>query len=300
MARFARSLVVPLAAGLALTGCGGADPSSTDSPDPAAAIVVGSQDYYSNEIVAEIYAQALEAGGFEVDRQLRIGQREAYLPEIEAGTIDLFPEYTGPLLQYWAPDSEARGSEDVFAELQEVVPDGLRILAQSDATDQDSYVVTRAFAEQWDLTTISDLANVTTPLTLGANSEAETRPNGPRGLAEKYGLEVGFTPIEDGGGPLTVKALQDGDIQLAIIYTADPSIAQNDLVSLEDDGGLFLASHLVPLASDDVTAEAAALIDGVSAAISSDTLIALNNRSVTEQLSAADIAADWLAAEGLA
>ncbi|MBB1516365.1 ABC transporter substrate-binding protein [Tessaracoccus sp. MC1679] len=307
MARFALSLVVPLAAGLALAGCGGADPLATDPPEesgastePAAAIVVGSQDYYSNEIVAEIYAQALEAGGFEVDRQLRIGQREAYLPEIEAGTIDLFPDYTGPLLQYWAPDSEARLSEDVFAELQEVVPDGLRVLAQSDATDQDSYVVTRAFAEEWDLATIADLANVTTPLTLGANSEAETRPNGPLGLAEKYGLEVGFTPIEDGGGPLTVKALQDGDIQLAIVYTADPSIAQNDLVSLEDNEGLFLASHLVPLASDDVTTEAAAIIDGVSAAMSPDELIALNNRSVTEQLPAADIAADWLTEEGLA
>ena len=301
-----RFIPLALAATLVLAGCAASDPLASESASPGRAssqsgpIVVGSQDYYSNEIVAEIYAQALEAGGFEVDRQLRIGQREAYLPEIEAGTIDLFPEYTGPLLQYWAPDSAARLSEDVFAELQAVVPDGLRVLAQSDATDQDSYVVTRAFAEEWDLATIADLANVTTPLTLGANSEAETRPNGPLGLAEKYGLEVGFTPIEDSGGPLTVKALQDGDIQLAIIYTADPSIAQNDLVSLEDNEGLFLASHLVPLASDDVTAEAAAIIDGVSAAMSPDELIALNDRSVTEQLPAADIAADWLAQEGLA
>ena len=301
-----RFIPLALAATLVLAGCAASDPLASESASPSGAssqsgpIVVGSQDYYSNEIVAEIYAQALEAGGFEVDRQLRIGQREAYLPEIEAGTIDLFPEYTGPLLQYWAPDSAARLSEDVFAELQEVVPDGLRVLAQSDATDQDSYVVTRAFAEEWDLATIADLANVTTPLTLGANSEAETRPNGPLGLAEKYGLEFGFTPIEDSGGALTVKALQDGDIQLAIIYTADPSIAQNDLVSLEDNEGLFLASHLVPLASDDVTAEAAAIIDGVSAAMSPDELIALNDRSVTEQLPAADIAADWLAQEGLA
>lgn len=301
-----RFIPLALAATLVLAGCAASDPLASESASPSGAssqsgpIVVGSQDYYSNEIVAEIYAQALEAGGFEVDRQLRIGQREAYLPEIEAGTIDLFPEYTGPLLQYWAPDSAARLSEDVFAELQAVVPDGLRVLAQSDATDQDSYVVTRAFAEEWNLATIADLANVTTPLTLGANSEAETRPNGPLGLAEKYGLEVGFTPIEDSGGPLTVKALQDGDIQLAIIYTADPSIAQNDLVSLEDNEGLFLASHLVPLASDDVTAEAAAIIDGVSAAMSPDELIALNDRSVTEQLPAADIAADWLAQEGLA
>ena len=147
---------------------------------------------------------------------------------------------------------------------------------------------------------MADLEKVTTPMTLGANSEAETRPNGPIGLAEKYGIEVGFTPIEDGGGPLTVKALQDGDIQLAIIYTADPTIAQNNLVSLEDNEGLFLASHVVPLASDDVDENAAAVIDAVNGAMSPDELIALNNRSVTEQLPAAEIAATWLEAEGLA
>ena len=304
MTRRPLHLIVPLAAAVALTGCAASDPLSSDSA-PAASqqdspIVVGSQDYYSNEIIAEIYAQALEAEGYEVDRQFRIGQREAYLPEIEAGAIDLFPEYSGPLLQFWQPDTEARLSEDVFAELSEAVPDGLRVLAQSDATDQDSYVVTREFADQWGLVTVADLEKVTTPLTLGANSEAETRPNGPIGLAEKYGIEVGFTPIEDGGGPLTVKALQDGDIQLAIIYTADPTIAQNDLVSLEDNEGLFLASHVVPLASDDVDANAAAVTDAVNGAMSPDELIALNNRSVTEQLPAAEIAATWLEAEGLA
>ncbi|MHA6511831.1 ABC transporter substrate-binding protein [Tessaracoccus sp. Z1128] len=303
------SRFVPLAVAgvLALTACAAGDPLATGSAAPATTtsaqqsgpIVVGSQDYYSNEIIAEIYAQALEAEGYEVERQLRIGQREAYLPEIEAGSIDLFPEYSGPLLQYWKPGATSRLPEDVYAELEGVVPDGLRVLAQSEATDQDSYVVTRAFADEWDLVTVADLEKVTTPLTLGANSEAETRPNGPSGLAEKYGIEVGFTPIEDGGGPLTVKALQDGDIQLAIIYTADPSIAQNDLVSLEDNEGLFLASHVVPLASEDVDENAAAIIDEVSAAMSPDELIALNARSVSEQLPAADIAATWLEEEGL-
>ena len=68
-------------------------------------IVIGSQDYYSNEIIAEAYAQALEAGGIKVQRDFRIGQREGYLPEIESGKIDLFPEYTGPLLQVWKSSS---------------------------------------------------------------------------------------------------------------------------------------------------------------------------------------------------
>jgi osmoprotectant transport system substrate-binding protein len=285
---------VALAAVLTATACSSGDPLSSGDSD-GDTIVIGSQDYYSSEIIAEVYAQSLEDAGFTVDRQFRIGQREAYLPEIEGGSIDLFPEYTGPLLQYWEPDTEARLSDDVYAALQGATPDGLRVLDQSPATDQDSYTVTRAFADEWSLTTIDDLANVTVPMTMGGNSEGETRPNGPQGLLDTYGVEVGFTPIEDGGGPLTVQALNDGDIQLAIIYTADPSVEANDLVSLQDTKGLFLASHVVPLASDNVNDEAAAVINAVSAAMTPEDLLALNSRSVNEELPAETIAKDWLA-----
>lgn len=301
------SLGALLAAGaLALSACGSNDPlaggdgtSNSAGSNGSNTIVVGSQDYYSNEIIAEIYSQALEAKGFKVDRQFRIGQREVYLPEIEAGTIDLFPEYSGPLLQYWEPNTDARISDDVYAALMTATPEGLRILDQSPATDQDSYVVTQAFAFEWGLTTIDDLSNVETPLILGANSEAESRPNGPKGLKDAYGIDVGFTPIEDSGGPLTVKALNDGDIQLAIIYTADPSIQQNNLVPLEDTEGLFLASNVVPLASNNVNDAAAEVINDVSAAMTADELISLNARSVEAQLPAARIAKDWLAEKNL-
>ena len=287
---------------LALAACSSSDPldGGTASEDNSSnAIVIGSQDYYSNEIIAETYAQALEAADYTVERDLRIGQREAYLPEIEAGAVDLFPEYTGPALQYWMPDTASRLAADVYTELQTVVPDGLRVLDQSPATDQDAYVVTREFAEQWGLTSIADLAKVTDPLTIGGNSEGETRPNGPQGLKEQYGVDVDFTPIEDGGGPLTVKALKDNDVQLAIIYTADPSIQENDLVILEDPEGLFLASHVVPLASEDIDDEAAKIINELSAAMTAEELVALNARSVNEQLPAATIAKDWLTAKDL-
>lgn len=288
------------AGALALAGCSRSDPLSTDAGTASSrTIVIGSQDYYSSEIIAEIYAQVLEDADYSVDRQFRIGQREAYAPEIEAGAIDLFPEYTGPLLQYWKPDTESRLSDDVYAELLETTPDGLRLLDQSPATDQNAYTVAQEFADEWDLTTIGDLTEVTIPLTLGANSEGEHRPYGPAGLAATYGVEVAFTPIEDDGGPLTVKALKDGDIQLAIIYTADPSIAENGLVSLEDPKGLFIASHVVPIVSDNVDDAAAAIINKVSAAMSPEDLIALNARSVKEELPAATIASDWLAQQNL-
>lgn len=291
-------LVLATASTLALlAGCASSDPLSNDGGSTDAAdetIVIGSQDYYSNEIIAEIYAQALENEGYTVQRDFRIGQREAYLPEIEEGNIDLFPEYTGPLLTVWEPDITSGTADDVYAALQDAVPDGLRVLDQSEASDQDSYVVTKAFADEYGVTSIADLANVPVPLTLGGNSEGETRPIGPAGLKSNYGVDVAFTPIEDGGGPLTVKALQDDQIQLAVIYTASPVMGSGDLVALEDPKGMLLPSHVVPLASDRLSDDAAAIIDEISATMTAEDLVELNTESVDTQASAATIAKKWL------
>jgi osmoprotectant transport system substrate-binding protein len=288
--------IVAAATGVALlAGCASGDPLTSGDAAASETIVIGSQDYYSNEIIAEIYAQVLEGAGYEVQRDFRIGQREAYLSEIEAGRIDLFPEYTGPLLLVWEPDAPAGTAEEVYDALVAAVPDGLRVLDQSDASDQDSYVVTREFADQYGVTTIADLASVPVPITLGGNSEGENRPIGPAGLKATYGVDVAFTPIEDGGGPLTVKALLDNQLQLAVIYTASPSMAGDDLVALEDPDGFMLASHVVPLASDKLDEAAAALIDKVSAAMSAADLVALNTESVETEAPAATIASAWLA-----
>jgi osmoprotectant transport system substrate-binding protein len=285
-------------AGLALTGCSSSSSLSGDGygSDKSSGnrIVVGSQDYYSNEIIAEIYAQALEREGFDVDRQFRIGQRETYMPDVEAGKIDVFPEYSGPLLQYWDADATARSATDVLSALVTAAPDDVDVLPQSSATDEDVYVVTRAFAEQHDVQSLADLASVGSPITLGGASEGEDRPNGPAGLEEVYGATVRFTPIEDGGGPLTVKALQDGSVQLAVMYSADPAIADNDLVMLRDPESLMTASNVVPIVSDRVTTEAQRAIERVGRELTPSGLVALNRESVDDQQSAAVIAKAWL------
>ncbi|MFD4421533.1 ABC transporter substrate-binding protein [Agromyces sp. NPDC058484] len=293
---------VAVGATVALAGCASGDPldeGSNGGGETSETIVVGSQDYYSNEIIAEIYAQALEENGYTVDRQFRIGQREVYIPEIEDGAIDVFPEYTGNLLQYYVPDTTATASEEVYAELETSLPDGLRVLDQAPATDQDSYNVTTKFSEENGVTSLADLKDVATPITLGGNSELATRPYGPEGLASVYGVEVGFTPIEDSGGPLTLKALVDNQVQMVNIFSADPNIAANDLVTLEDPEGLFLASHVVPVVSEKVTDEIAEIINTVSAALTAEDLVALNALSVNEQQSADQIASDWLAEQSL-
>ena len=303
MKRTMITMAAVAASALALAACGsaesvGGNASTGSSENGSTTLVVGSQDYYSNEILAEAYAQALEGAGFTVDRQMRIGQREVYMPEIEAGAIDVFPEYTGNLLQYLDSDASARSADEVYSALQTALPSGLRALEQAPATDQDSYVVTTDFAAAHSLTSIGDLANAGT-LTLGGNSELRTRPYGPTGLFDLYGVTVNFTPIEDSGGPLTVKALKDGDIQLANIYSSDPVLADGTLTVLKDPKGLFLASHVVPLASSRVNEDATAVINRVSEALDAQDLVEMNRASTVEQKSASQIAREWLISEGL-
>ncbi|GEP25481.1 ABC transporter substrate-binding protein [Cryobacterium levicorallinum] len=289
--------VVAVGAAVALAGCASGDPLGSGSGATSAAdtLVVGSQDYYSNEIIAEIYSQALEANGFTVDRTFRIGQREVYLPELEAGGVDVFPEYTGSLLQALEPNAVGGTSDAIYTELQAALPSTLRVLDKAAASDQNSWTVTQAFAEKYNLTDIASLKNVTEPLMVGGTSVLETRPYGPAALKAKYGIETaGFTPIEDGGGPLTVKALVDNAIQLTNIYTASPNIKSDKLVALSDPDGLFFADNVVPLVSEKVTDKAASVLNKISAALSAEDLVSLNSESVNDQKSAEAIAAAWL------
>ncbi|KGA06207.1 MAG: ABC transporter substrate-binding protein [Pontimonas sp.] len=292
------SLTAALAsAALVLSGCAAAAedeaPAMEAAPMMTEVIVVGSQAYYSNEIIAEIYAQALESAGYEVERKFQIGQRDAYLPELESGAVDLFPEYTGNLLQFYAPDTMATQADEVYEELQGALPEGLTALAMSPATDQDSYNVTAEFAAENNLVSIADLAGID-GLVLGGAPELEERPYGPTGLLETYGVVVAF----DATGDITVDALLEGVISLANVYSGDPRIAEFGLVTLADPEGLFLASNVVPIASSDVAAELAAIIDPISLALTPEALVALNLQSIKDQLSAADIAAAWLSENG--
>lgn len=297
-----------LAAGvLALSACSSANPMGSASAAPsgsasaagATTLVIGSQQYYSNEIIAELYAQALEAKGYTITRQYQIGQREVYLPELQAGKIDVFPEYSGNLLQYLDKNATAKTGDEVIAALPKALGDKLRPLTAAAATDQDSYNVTKENADKYGLASIADLSKAGDSIKVCANSELAKRPYGPPGLKSEYGLNVSVIPVEDSGGALTVKALKDGDCLTADIYSADPSIASNGLVTLTDPKSLILPQNVVPVVSTKVDEQAAAVIDKVSAALSTADLVALNAQSVDKQESSAVIAKAWLTSKGL-
>lgn len=119
---------------------------------------IGSANFQESVLLAYIYAEALRAQGADVSTRLNIGSRETYIPGLKDGSIDLIPEYSGDLLEYFSPKATAVSSADVYAALQQAAPAPLVVLAQSSAQDKDAIVVTRATADTYHLTSIADLA----------------------------------------------------------------------------------------------------------------------------------------------
>ena len=307
---------------LALSACSDTDPFAVDQASggySGGPIIIGSQQYYSNEIIAELYAQMMEKTGLTVTRQYQIGQREVYLPELEAGKIHVIPEYGGNLLEYYSKTSASGGPTATTATvtatatpsraagdtasiqdaLLRTLPHSLTVLNPAEATDQDSLTVTKATAQAHSLTSIGDLASLGRSVTIAANSEFTTRPYGPKGLKAVYGVDASVTPVEDSGGPLTVKALTDGTVDVADIYSSDPAIGAKDLVILSDPQMLILPQNVTPLVSASLPAIAATAINRVSALLTPDELRSLNQRSTGEKLSSKTIATDWLTSKKL-
>ena len=257
------------------------------NPDPLGAetrsvksIVVGSGDFPESEIVAEIYAQVLEANGFDVGLRPGIGSRETYIPALKDHSIDLVPEYIGNLLQYFAPNSKATMLDAVESELRHRLPGDLSLLTPSPASDTDTVTVTGATAREWNLTTIADLAVHSADVRFAAPSDFQSRPSGLPGLKQKYGLTISpgnFVAIEDAGGAVTMRALVEGKVHAADIFSTSPAVSQNHLVILADPEHNFLAGNIVPLVNSQKKSDLLiGVLDAVSAKLTSAGVAALN------------------------
>lgn len=291
---------------LALAGCAQSDPTAPetggDAGGSADTVIVGSFAFPESEILGEIYAQALDAAGFDVETKFNIGPRQQTIPALQDGSINLIPEYNGNLLAYYDTEFDERTTEDVDAALVEAVAaDDLVVYQSAAAEDKDAYVVTSEFAEANGLKSIGDLASVQ-PFTLGANPQFAELGYGLPGLESVYGVgDVEFVPYEDFGGPDTVRALVDNTVQVADIYTTSPALVANDLVVLDDPENLIAAQNVIPLLSAAIDSEKLAdVLNKVSAKLTTDDLIALRDRvEGDEQASASQAATDWLTEAGL-
>lgn len=295
--RQAVASVVAASALFSVAACGSSNPldntaSSTDTS--SSSIVIGSANFAESEILANVYAQSLEDNGIKTTLKPNIGARDVYLAALTDGSIDLIPEYTGNLLQYYDKNSTATTSDDVLTALNKAIPTQLTVLDQAQAQDADSINVTQEFSKKNNVTSIADLAKIDN-LSIAAPPEFATRPYVITGLKSQYGVNATLVPINDGGGSSTVKALVDGTVQLANIYSTSPSIKENNLVTLTDPKQMILPQHIIPLAKKTkASAKISRILNTVQKNLTTADLIEMNTKSTNQKLSAETIASEWL------
>jgi len=179
-------------------------------------------------------------------------------------------------------------------------PKGVKVLTPSPATDQNAFAVTAKFATDNNLTTLSDLASYKGKLVLGGPSECPKRPFCQLGLERTYGLKfTGFQSL-DTGGPLTKTAIKNGKVQIGLVFSSDGGIEALGLKVLEDDKGLQNADNVVPVVrSAKAKADLTAALDKVSAALTTDELVALNKKADIDRQNPKQVAMDFLRSKGL-
>ena len=275
--------------------------SSDDGTIEGPTIKVGSANFSESALVAEIYAQALEAEGYSVDRKLNIGSREIYKPALESGELDLIPEYIGTMLTNLGGVASS-DSAATHAALQAAwEPMGISVLDFAPAQDKNGLVVTKATADEFGFTTTSDLAAQNGTLVFGGPPECPSREFCLIGLTDLYGLVFAeFKPL-DVGGPITVTALETGEIDVALLFTSSGVILAKDFVLLDDDLGLQPAENLAPAVRTEIIDAYGErfqdVLRAVSVALTTEELIALNKAVEVDGEDPDKVAATWL--EGL-
>ena len=282
--RVAATIASVVAALLALAGCapGAWTPESNRW-------IIATTNFSETNLVAQMYAQALTAAGLEVEIK-QLTNREVIVPALEAGQVQITPEYLGSFTEFLnkrqnGPDAPQVATGDVtatYAQAQALAAnENITLLQPSAAQDQNAFAVPGELARANGLTTLSDLAaySAANPVTLGGPPECPQRPFCLPGLEGTYGVKIKeFVPL-DAGGPLTIQALRQGRINVGLVFSSSGAVAGNDLVVLTDDLGLQTAENLTPAVyTPAATAEVQAALDAVSAALTTEALQEMNQQ----------------------
>lgn len=305
MRRMFGTATVLLSAALALTACSSSDPlaGNTTSASPAGTtsgggktVVVGTANFPENVLLGSIYAQALKAKGVTVEEKPNIGSREVIYDQVKSGALTVLPEYNGGLLYFVDPKATATSTADVDAALKEKLPAELEILKSSAAEDKDSLTVTQETATKFSLTTIEDLAKVSKDMAVGGPPEFKKRRE--QQFKDVYGLVFKeWKPT----GDTTADAIKDGTVAAGNVFTTDPKIIINKMVSLQDPKNVFSAQNVVPLVNKaGVDDNVKSVLDSISAKLTTENLTQMMQKISVDKDDPAVVAKEWLTANGLA
>ncbi len=291
---------------LLISACTAGESSTAPSAGGAVkpAVTIGSEGFDESQLLAEIYAQALESHGYRVTRQ-DFGARDLAMGSLDSNEINLLPEYIGSLVRFL--EGEATGdTAETVANLAAVLgPKDLTVLDAAPAQDGDGFVVRQETAEQYGLVTMSDLAQVADQLTWGLPLECSDNPSCGPGLKDVYGIDIATLQVENlnaCSGEMAT-ALNESGIDVAEVCTTQADIERYNFVLLQDDQKLIPAQNIAPVVRNDLLAAAPddfeTIINAVSAKLTTDELTKLNVRVSVNNESLEDVAAQWLSDQGL-
>ena len=301
--------LLALALPFALLGaaCGsdddGGSPGTTTQAVEGSTIRFAPQDFAESKTLTEVYAQYLEAKGFDVEVQPASGFRDQVYPGLANDDLDIIIDYTGSATRFLDPDATASAdSDETYAALTDALAaEDLVAFDHAPAEDANALVALKSWADENGVAAISDLADVA-DVVLGASEDCRERADCLLGYQDVYGIEFADFKALTYGPPLT-EALSQGEVQVAQYQTTAPQLATGDFVALEDDKGLLSADNIVPVLRQDLADEygdaLADAINELSAMITTEDLIAWNVSTDIDKEEPADVARAWLESEGL-
>ena len=267
-------------------------------------------NFGESKIMASLYQGMLEDAGVTVEVS-ELSSREVIAPALQEGAVDIVPEYLGTYTEFLnkqvnGPQSPPVANSDVEQTLAAgrrlSEPLGVALAEPALAADQNAFAVTRQFAEEHGLATVSDLAALSQsqPFVLGGPPECPTRPFCQPGLEEVYGAQIKEFVSLDAGGPLTKQALTQGSIDVGLVFSSDGGVSALDLVVLADDRNLQTVDNLVPALSERAaTPGVIAALDRLAVTLTTDDLIELNRQVDIEREDPVAVARAYLVDKGL-
>jgi osmoprotectant transport system substrate-binding protein len=286
---------------LAFAACGSDDEAADTTTAAATVVTVAGSNFPESQVLAEVYAQALENGGIKVNRKDPLGARELYYQALLNNEVQLMPEYTNSLLSHVVKQADANATptatnvEEQITELKDALPASLTVGAPSSAEDKDVIVCNAGAVEEHSLSTLSDLFAVAGEITLGGPPELEGRsPFGIKGFKDEFGAEFKeFVPLESG---LIAESIASDAIDCGSMFSTSSAITTEGLITLEDDKQIVPNEAVLPILRTEVATPAVlAIVDQVSAGLTTDILKSLVVKVEVDKQSPSEVAKAYIA-----
>jgi osmoprotectant transport system substrate-binding protein len=314
------AMLALIAVGIGLTACGSSKSTTnstssaptTTATAPAAAtsgpgvgkpaVTIGDKNFAEENILGQLYAQALQAQGYSVTLKENVGSSEIIYKALTSGQIEMYPEYTGTLLSAIAeqtkqPASAAAAYQEAKAFVEKK---GLTLLDYTPFYDSDALATLPSYASAHSLSSIADLKPLGKSVTVGAPPEFATRFEGLLGLKQEYGVVPTFKPIAI---ELSYKALESGQVDVQNVFTTDGQLLGGKFKLLSDPKHVFGFQNVAPVVKQSVLAAEgpafAQTLNKISALLTINAIQQMNAAVSIDKQSATSVAAQFLKANGL-